>query len=184
MSHPANRNPLVTRTDVSDGEPERDDRCKAHSGDGRQEDALTAAILATAGARHTAARATAPQDTVGELSTRSDDFRRRWGAHNVDARRCGTKHYQHIVGDLDLTYETMDLRSEAGVSMTISTTERGCATARASLSLRGQPPRKTLQSGRVERRLPRRDRDVGALVVYGLLLPRSVTVLSDRGSVG
>ena len=41
-------------------------------------------------------------DLVGELSTRSDDFRRRWGAHNVRTHGTGVKHFHHhVVGDLD-----------------------------------------------------------------------------------
>ena len=71
-------------------------------------------------------------DLVGELSTRSDEFRRRWGAHNVRTHAGGTKHYHHhVVGDLDLAYETMDLRSEPGLSMTIFTAEPASPTAQA-----------------------------------------------------
>ena len=41
-------------------------------------------------------------DLVGELSTRSDDFRRRWGAHNVRTHGTGVKRFHHhVVGDLD-----------------------------------------------------------------------------------
>lgn len=44
----------------------------------------------------------------------------------------GTKHYHHhVVGELDLAYETMDLRSEPGLSMTIFTAEPGSPTAHA-----------------------------------------------------
>ncbi|MFB4272940.1 helix-turn-helix transcriptional regulator [Nonomuraea sp. GTA35] len=65
-------------------------------------------------------------DLVGELSTRSDDFRRRWGAHNVRSHGTGVKHFHHhIVGDLTLAYESMDLRAEPGLSMTIYTAEPG-----------------------------------------------------------
>lgn len=72
------------------------------------------------------------QDLVGELSTRSDEFRRRWGSHNVRTHAGGTKHYHHhIVGDLDLAYESMDLRSEPGLSMTIYTAEPASPTAQA-----------------------------------------------------
>ena len=54
-------------------------------------------------------------DLVGELSTRSDDFRRRWGAHNVRTHGTGVKHFHHhIVGDLTLAYESIDLRAEPG----------------------------------------------------------------------
>lgn len=72
------------------------------------------------------------QDLVGELSTRSDEFRRRWGSHNVRTHAGGTKHYHHhVVGELDLAYETMDLRSEPGLSMTIFTAEPASPTAQA-----------------------------------------------------
>jgi hypothetical protein len=38
-------------------------------------------------------------DLVGELSTRSDEFRRRWSAHDVRIHSVGTKHFHHhIVG--------------------------------------------------------------------------------------
>src|SRR6185436_7985036 len=36
-------------------------------------------------------------DLVGELSTRSDQFRTRWGAHNVRAHQTGVKRYRHPV---------------------------------------------------------------------------------------
>ncbi|HEX4814594.1 MAG TPA: helix-turn-helix transcriptional regulator [Nonomuraea sp.] len=65
-------------------------------------------------------------DLVGELSTRSDDFRRRWGAHHVRTHGTGVKHVQHhIVGTLTLAYESMDLRAEPDLSMTIYTAEPG-----------------------------------------------------------
>ncbi|OSC50506.1 transcriptional regulator, partial [Streptomyces sp. 4F] len=42
-------------------------------------------------------------DLVGELSTRSDAFRTRWGAHNVRHHGTGTKRFHHhTVGDLTL----------------------------------------------------------------------------------
>lgn len=44
-------------------------------------------------------------DLVGELSTRSDEFRTRWGAHNVRHHGSGAKNYHHhLVGDLTLAY--------------------------------------------------------------------------------
>nr|WP_313047631.1 hypothetical protein [Nonomuraea jabiensis] len=71
-------------------------------------------------------------DLVGELSTRSEDFRRRWGAHNVRTHGTGVKHFHHhIVGDLTLTYESMDLRAEPDLSMTIYTAEPGSPSADA-----------------------------------------------------
>jgi transcriptional regulator with XRE-family HTH domain len=68
-------------------------------------------------------------DLVGELSTRSDEFRRRWGAHNVRTHGTGVKQFRHhIVGDLTLAYESMDLRADPGLTMTIYTAEPGSPT--------------------------------------------------------
>ncbi|MBG0566622.1 helix-turn-helix transcriptional regulator [Actinoplanes aureus] len=65
-------------------------------------------------------------DLVGELSTRSDAFRRRWGSHNVRTHGTGVKQFHHhIVGDLTLAYETLDLRAEPGLGITIYTAEPG-----------------------------------------------------------
>jgi transcriptional regulator with XRE-family HTH domain len=55
---------------------------------------------------------------VGELSTRSETFRTRWAAHNVRAHRSGVKHFHHpAVGDLDLTFEAMELSADPGLSL-------------------------------------------------------------------
>ena len=71
-------------------------------------------------------------DLVGELSTRSDEFRRRWGAHNVRTHGSGVKHFRHhIVGDLTLAYESLDLRTEPGLTLTIYTAEPDSPTAHA-----------------------------------------------------
>jgi transcriptional regulator with XRE-family HTH domain len=69
-------------------------------------------------------------DLVGELSTRSEEFRRRWGSHDVRTHGAGTKCFHHpVVGGLVLAYESMDLRSEPGLAMTIYTAEPGSASA-------------------------------------------------------
>jgi transcriptional regulator with XRE-family HTH domain len=71
-------------------------------------------------------------DLVGELSTRSDDFRRRWGAHNVRIHGTGVKTFHHhVVGDLELAYESMDLRAEPDVTLTIYAAEPQSPTAQA-----------------------------------------------------
>jgi transcriptional regulator with XRE-family HTH domain len=71
-------------------------------------------------------------DLVGELSTRSDEFRRRWGAHNVRTHGAGVKHFHHhVVGDLALAYESLDLRAEPALTMTIYAAEPDSATAHA-----------------------------------------------------
>ena len=57
-------------------------------------------------------------DLIGELVTRSDQFRTWWAAHDVREHRTGTKSVHHpIVGDLDLTFEAMDLTSDRGLQL-------------------------------------------------------------------
>ncbi|MDR6905355.1 transcriptional regulator with XRE-family HTH domain [Agromyces sp. 3263] len=68
-------------------------------------------------------------DLVGELSTRSDLFRRLWGAHDVREHRTGLKLVHHpVVGDLDLTFQAMDLASDRGLQMVVFSAERGSPT--------------------------------------------------------
>jgi hypothetical protein len=74
-------------------------------------------------------------DLIGELSTRSEDFRSRWAAHNVLFHRTGRKLLHHpVVGDLDLTYEALDLTSTPGLTLLVYTAEPGSA-AQDSLNL-------------------------------------------------
>jgi hypothetical protein len=71
-------------------------------------------------------------DLVGELATRSDEFRVRWAAHNVRFHRTGTKRLHHpVVGDLELNYETMALQADEGLTMSVYTAEPGSASAQA-----------------------------------------------------
>jgi transcriptional regulator with XRE-family HTH domain len=68
-------------------------------------------------------------DLVGELSTRSDLFRRLWGAHDVREHRTGLKLVHHrVVGDLDLTFQAMDLASDRGLQMMVFSAEPGSPT--------------------------------------------------------
>lgn len=61
-------------------------------------------------------------DLVGELATRSDEFRTRWATHNVRLHTHGTKRIHHpLVGDLDLPYETIPLPADPGQSLLIYT---------------------------------------------------------------
>jgi transcriptional regulator with XRE-family HTH domain len=65
-------------------------------------------------------------DLIGELSTRSDLFRKLWGAHDVREHRTGLKSVHHpVVGDLDLTYLGMDLASDHGLQMLVFSAEPG-----------------------------------------------------------
>jgi transcriptional regulator with XRE-family HTH domain len=65
-------------------------------------------------------------DLVGELSTRSDFFRKLWGSHDVREHRTGVKSIHHpVVGDLDLTFQGMDLSSDRGLQMLVFSAEPG-----------------------------------------------------------
>lgn len=65
-------------------------------------------------------------DLVGELATRSDEFRTLWASHDVRVHRTGTKQIHHpVVGDLDLTFEAMDLTSEPGLQLLAFTAAPG-----------------------------------------------------------
>ena len=71
-------------------------------------------------------------ELVGELSTRSPEFRRRWSAHDVRYHGAGTKTFHHgEVGDLVLAYESVDMVSEPGLTLTLYAAEPGSATERA-----------------------------------------------------
>ena len=63
-------------------------------------------------------------DLVGELSTRSDPFRQWWASHNVRHHQTGTKRLHHpIVGDLELSYDVMDVAADTGLRLAIFTAE-------------------------------------------------------------
>ena len=72
------------------------------------------------------------QDLIGELSTRSDEFRVRWAAHNVRFHRTGTKRLHHpVVGELELSYETLTLDADDGLRLALFTAEPGSASQQA-----------------------------------------------------
>jgi transcriptional regulator with XRE-family HTH domain len=65
-------------------------------------------------------------DLVGELSTRSEAFRTWWAAHNVRYHQTGAKRLHHpVVGDLELSYEVMELAADTGLRLAIFTAEPG-----------------------------------------------------------
>jgi transcriptional regulator with XRE-family HTH domain len=68
-------------------------------------------------------------DLVGELATRSDDFRTRWAAHNVRLHQTGNKRFQHpVVGDVTFSFEAMPLPSDPGLTLTALSAEPGSPT--------------------------------------------------------
>ena len=71
-------------------------------------------------------------DLVGELSTRSPEFRTWWAAHNVRYHQTGTKRLHHpIVGDLELSYEVMELSADTGLTISVYSAETGSASQQA-----------------------------------------------------
>jgi transcriptional regulator with XRE-family HTH domain len=65
---------------------------------------------------------------IGELATRSQDFRVRWAAHDIRKHSNGTKRLHHPeVGDLELMYEAMALTAPAGLTLATYTAEPGSA---------------------------------------------------------
>jgi transcriptional regulator with XRE-family HTH domain len=71
-------------------------------------------------------------ELVGELSTRSELFRRRWAQHDVTFHRSGQKRLRHpVVGQLDLDFEGMELASSPGLQLNVYTAAAGTPTADA-----------------------------------------------------
>lgn len=69
---------------------------------------------------------------VGELSTRSELFRRQWASQDVRFHRSGQKRLRHpAVGQLDLDFESMELPSEPDLRLNVYTAAAGSPTADA-----------------------------------------------------
>lgn len=69
-------------------------------------------------------------ELIGELSTRSEDFRTRWAAHNVRFHRTGTKRMHHpVVGALELSFEAMELPAHPGLTLLVYTAPPGSPAA-------------------------------------------------------
>ena len=67
---------------------------------------------------------------IGELSTRSENFRTRWAAHNVRFHRTGAKRLRHpVVGPLDLSFEAMEFPSHPGLTLLVYTAAAGTPSA-------------------------------------------------------
>jgi transcriptional regulator with XRE-family HTH domain len=71
-------------------------------------------------------------DLIGELSTRSDEFRVRWASHNVKLHRTGVKRFHHpVVGDLTLDFEALDLPGDVGQTLLVYSAEPASPSAQA-----------------------------------------------------
>jgi transcriptional regulator with XRE-family HTH domain len=57
-------------------------------------------------------------ELVGELSTRSEEFRTLWAAHDVRFHASGVRRMHHpVVGDLELSFEAMELAADPGLTV-------------------------------------------------------------------
>ncbi|WP_073500628.1 helix-turn-helix transcriptional regulator [Actinacidiphila paucisporea] len=90
--------------------------------------AETVAYLRLGAGRHPDdARLTA---LIGELSVRSEHFRRLWADHLVKEKTHGVKHILHpVAGELRLAYETLALPGDADLTVVAYTAPPGSSTA-------------------------------------------------------
>jgi hypothetical protein len=71
-------------------------------------------------------------DLIGELSTRSEPFRKWWAAHDVRYHQTGRKRLHHpTVGDLELDYEVMELSADSGLRLAVFSAAPGSRSAEA-----------------------------------------------------
>ena len=71
-------------------------------------------------------------DLVGQLSTRSEEFRVLWASHDVRFHRSGTKRFRHpLVGDLTLAYESLQLTADPGLTLVTYSAEPGSSSEEA-----------------------------------------------------
>ncbi|WP_326720995.1 helix-turn-helix transcriptional regulator [Streptomyces sp. NBC_00243] len=69
---------------------------------------------------------------VGELSVKSEDFRRLWATHDVKEKTHGVKRLRHpLVGDLSLQYESFQLAGDAEQVLVTYHAEPGSPSAEA-----------------------------------------------------
>jgi len=88
-----------------------------------------ASLRASAGADLDDPRLTA---LVGELSLKSEDFRRLWARHDVRAKTAGIKRFLHpMVGELTLSYESFTVNGAAGQMLLVYHAEPGSPSEQA-----------------------------------------------------
>ncbi|CAN5237751.1 helix-turn-helix transcriptional regulator [soil metagenome] len=71
-------------------------------------------------------------DLIGELSTRSDEFRTWWAGHSVRLHHTATKQMHHpVAGELELTGEALELPGDPGLTIVTYTVEPATVSAQA-----------------------------------------------------
>jgi transcriptional regulator with XRE-family HTH domain len=91
---------------------------------------------------------------VGELATRSSDFRTWWGGHTVRIHSTGTKKINHpVVGEITLAYENLVIGSSSGIAIAAYLAQPGSPSADALDLLRSwaaQPVDSTVTTAAAE----------------------------------
>lgn len=71
-------------------------------------------------------------DLVGELSLKSDEFRRLWARHDIGMKTSGVKRFEHpMVGELSLRYESFSVNGAPGQTLLVYHAEPGSPSERA-----------------------------------------------------
>ncbi|MFG2359257.1 helix-turn-helix transcriptional regulator [Streptomyces sp. NPDC048521] len=90
----------------------------------------TVALLRTEAGRNPHDKALT--DLIGELVTRSEDFRTAWAKHNVRLHQTGFKQVHHpVVGDITLAFDAMELPAQPSLTVSAMSAEPGSRDADA-----------------------------------------------------
>ena len=83
-------------------------------------------------------------ELVGEVSVKSDEFRRLWARHDVREKTHGLKRYGHpLVGELTLRYESFLVAGNSGQMLVVYRAEPGSDSERALALLASMSPRES-----------------------------------------
>jgi transcriptional regulator with XRE-family HTH domain len=78
---------------------------------------------------------------VGELSMRSEEFRARWAAHDVEYYRSGVQPFHHpLAGNLTLHYDALEIPADPGLTIIAYSAEPGSPSRRALNQLASSVP--------------------------------------------
>jgi len=127
-----------------------DSRARTFYRDWEKAAADTAAVLRAEAGRNPYDRGLS--DLIGQLATRSNEFRGHWAAHDVGFHRAATKEMHHpLVGDLTLNFEMLDLPADPGHSLLTYSADPGSPTEEAMRDLaRWSETRTKLSAARAE----------------------------------
>lgn len=67
---------------------------------------------------------------IGELSTRSPQFRKDWAGHDVHSHRTGVKAFRHpVVGEVEVAFDVLELTGEPDLAIVTYSVEEGSESA-------------------------------------------------------